>query len=117
MTSVLLCFFSVQLMIVFVFPALVLATPQAMIVSSNDHELVLTLDVPTPTVEQTSSADSGQSLQRIVVPGWARTSTPGLPDLPVQSVLLQVPASGHFPVRSLRGGPSWGNVNGFEVYR
>ncbi len=105
MTSVLRCFFSVQLMIVFVFPALVLATPQAMIVSSNDHELVLTLDVPTPTVEQTSSADSGadsgQSLQRIVVPGWARTSTPGLPDLPVQSVLLQVPASGHIALEVL----------------
>lgn len=92
MIFILRVLFTIQAMAFFALP--VAAAPGSRIVSASEHELTLILDAPAPSVERQRSADADWPRQRIMAPGWPRTTVPGLPDLPVQSVLPQVPASG-----------------------
>jgi hypothetical protein len=67
------------------------------VVSTDSTGLLLELAPPDPRIESERSED-GIVSHRIRVPGWGTTSIPGEPELPVRSVLIQVPPAGEVDV-------------------
>lgn len=65
------------------------------IVARDDHGMTLELIPPAYSLQD---APDGK---RIRVEGWAATMEPGLPDLPVKSVLIQAPVSGDISLEVL----------------
>lgn len=62
------------------------------VISSDQSGLTLELVGPSPETEEVNL--SGQLYSKIRLQGWAKTVTPGYPELPVQGLLIQVPDSG-----------------------
>ena len=64
--------------------------PALQIIAENDYRLTLELTLPPFEIE----TREGESCQSIVMPNWAKTLKPGYPELPMTSVLIQVPPNG-----------------------
>ncbi len=60
----------------------------------SEDENGLTLDLTLPPFEIETIATTAQPCHRIIVPEWGKTLEPGYPELPVTSVLIQVPQYG-----------------------
>ena len=81
------------LFILFIAVSPVLAgDPHIGLIAADERGVTLELAVPAPNIEQIESA--GQSYVRVRVPGWAATSQPGRPELPVRGILIEVPRTG-----------------------
>ncbi|MEK8016890.1 MAG: C25 family peptidase propeptide domain-containing protein, partial [Candidatus Parabeggiatoa sp.] len=70
--------------------AIAAKNPAIQIIAENDYRLTLELTLPPFEIE----TRQGESCQSIVMPNWAKTLEPGYPELPMTSVLIQVPPNG-----------------------
>jgi hypothetical protein len=60
----------------------------------TEDEYGLTLELTLPHFEIETRQNMGKSCQSLVMPTWAKTNEPGSPELPMSSVLIQVPQEG-----------------------
>jgi len=67
-------------------------TPAIQIIAEDDYGLTLELTLPPFEIETRQTI--AQSCDSIVMPTWAKTLKPGYPELPMTSVLIQVPPNG-----------------------
>ena len=68
------------------------ADPDVLVVASDDYGTTLELIPPQCSPEDAPGGTSGE--KRLRIRGWASTTQPGFPELPVKSVLIQTPVSG-----------------------
>lgn len=76
---------------------------QAVTPPAGGRRLELVVETPAYRLEP---AGGPGSPQRVVLPGWGRTTEPGRPDLPVWTQLIQVPAEGGIHVQGVVEGES-----------
>ncbi|MDY6971707.1 MAG: C25 family cysteine peptidase [Thermodesulfobacteriota bacterium] len=69
------------------------------VLSTDDHSLILELKLPPFEIKDVQGPDG--PYQRIRLKGWAKTSRPGYPELPVCGVLIRVPQSGRASLQIL----------------
>ncbi len=70
--------------------AIAAKNPALQIIAEDDYRLTLELTLPPFEIE----TRQGESCHSIVMPNWAKTLKPGYPELPMTSVLIQVPPNG-----------------------
>lgn len=87
--------------------------PGVKVLSTDAYGLILELSVPDFKIQersqtvQASTPAAARSLaensacQEIALAGWAKTSRPGHPELPLTAVLIQTPQSGEISVEEL----------------
>jgi hypothetical protein len=66
------------------------------VISSDQRGLTLELVGPFPEIEEVTL--SGRLYSKLRLQGWAKTVTPGYPELPVQGLLIQVPDLGKISI-------------------
>ena len=76
-----------------IFPNHAVATNHPYLLVSED-ENGLTLELTRPPVQLETVQTTEQPCYRIHIPAWGKTLEPGYPELPVKSILMQVPQHG-----------------------
>lgn len=67
------------------------------VLSSDEYGLIIEMTLPAFRMEEVKGP--GGVYKRIDLPGWARTSRAGSPDLPLKSLLIQTPLEGKADIR------------------
>jgi hypothetical protein len=70
------------------------------VLSADDTGLILEVKTPPFEIEEVECTDGRYS--KIFVPGWAKTSRKGRPELPLTATLIQVPEQGDIAIRILQ---------------